>query len=309
MTISTGIKPEKKKDRGTYILNLLLSDLVNGLGDLTQLVGLVAVDQTGSSDLQTGLEVLAGLEGAELGQSGGLLDVLAGNLASGDLLEGVYNVLAGGSDLVGLAGDGDGEETGVGVGEVLGGDLDLGESGGGLAQQREARSPLDGGLTTQEGSQNGRLGLVAGGAKGTGAGESNDDGVAVLAGDALLTTEVLGGSAATGLELVGGDAGGQLAEELVHPLGQLGGVGAAGDNGDIGLRVGALGELSNTLCGQVLLVRGGGGGSDVLTETTVEGQAVDGVDGQSLGVLKQSLLLVFDEVDDELVELIGCQSG
>ena len=45
----------------TYLLNLLLRNILDRLGDLTNLVGLATVDQTGSSGLKASLQSLNGL--------------------------------------------------------------------------------------------------------------------------------------------------------------------------------------------------------------------------------------------------------
>lgn len=161
------------------------------------------MNQTGAGSLKTSVKSLERLQSTELGQGNGLLDVLAGDLAGGGLLQSVDDVLAGSANLLGLAGKGDSEEASVGVGVVLGGDVELGEVLGGLGQKGEARSPLDGGLAAQQGSQDGSLGLEASGTKGAGSGEGNHNSVAGLGGNALLTTEILGGNGGLDLVLAG----------------------------------------------------------------------------------------------------------
>lgn len=203
------------------------------MGNLANLVGLAAVDQAGAGGLETSVEGLQGLQGTELGQGNGLLDVLAGDLAGGGLLENVNDVLAGGSNLVSLAGEGDSEETGVRVGEVLGRDVDLVEALGGLGQKGEARSPLDGGLAAEQSSQDGSLGLEASSAESAGTGEGDHDGVAGLGGNALLTAVVLASLGGLDLVLAGGGTGGEILEELANPLGDIGRVGASGDKSDV----------------------------------------------------------------------------
>lgn len=262
------------------------------------------MDQARAGGLEAGLESLDGLQGAELGQSSGLLDVLAGDLAGGGLLEGIHDVLAGGTNLLGLAGEGDGEQTSVGVGKVLGRHLELVEALGGLGQERETGSPLDGRLAAQEGSKDGSLGLVAGGAEGAGTGEGDHDGVANLGGDALLTTEVLAGRGGLHLVLAGGGAGGEVLEELAHPLVDIGGVGAGGNESNVGLGVGILGELSQGIGREILLVGRVGGGGDGRAQATVESDTVSGIKSDVLGVGESGLLVVLEEVADNLLQLV-----
>lgn len=289
---------------GTYLLDLLLRDLLNGLGDLANLVGLGTVDQARAGSLEAGLESLDGLQSAELGQSSGLLDVLAGDLTGGGLLERIDDVLAGGTNLLSLAGQGDGEQTGIGVGQVLGGHVELVEALGGLGQERETGSPLDGGLAAEQGSEDGSLGLVASGAKGAGAGEGNHNGVADLGGDALLTTEVLAGGGGLDLVLAVGGAGGEVLEELARPLADIGGVGAGSNKSNVGLGVGILGVLSKSIGREVLLIgrrRGGGNGG---AQATVESDTVGGIKSNVLGVGESGLLVVLEEVADNLVQFV-----
>lgn len=288
----------------TNLLNLLLRDLLESLGDLGDLVGLVAVDKTGSGSLETGLEGLDGLQSAELGEGNGLLDVLGGDLTSGNLLEGVDDVLAGGTNLVGLAGQGDGEQTSIGVGVVLGRDTDLVEALGGLRQKREAGGPLDGRLAAQKSSQNGSLGLVARGAEGAGAGEGDHNSVADLGGNVLLAAEVLGSHGRQDIVLAGGIASGGVLEELTNPLGELSGVGTASDKSNVGLGVGTLGELGQSIAGDVLLEGRSLGGGDGGTQTAVESNAVGSINSNGLRVGVDSLLLVLKEGADNLVQLV-----
>lgn len=262
------------------------------------------MDQTGASGLKTSVEGLQRLQSTELGQSNGLLDVLAGDLTGGGLLQDVNDVLGGGANLVGLAGESDSEETGVRVGVVLGRDVDLGESLGSLGQKGETRSPLDGGLAAQQSSQNGSLGLEAGGAESAGTGEGDHDSVTGLGGDALLTTEVLASRGGLDAVLAGGSTGGEVLEELTNPLVNIGRVGASGDESDVGLGVGILGELSESIAGEVLLVGGALGGGLGGTQTAVEGNTVGGIDGNALGVGVDGLLLKLEEIADDLAQFV-----
>ena len=288
----------------TYLLDLLLGDLLESLSNLVDLVGLVAVDKAGAGSLKTGLEGLDRLQSAELGEGNGLLDVLGSDLTGGGLLEGVDDVLAGGTDLVGLAGQGDGEKTGIGVGVVLGGNAKLAEALGGLGQKGEAGGPLDSGLAAQKSSENGSLGLVACGAESAGSGESDHNSVADLGGNALLTTVVLGGDGRQNVVFAGGVDGGGVLEELANPLGDLSGVRAGGDQSDVGLGVGTLSELGQGIAGDVLLVGGRLGGGDGGAQTAVESDTVGSIDSNGLRVGVDGLLLVLEELADNLVQLV-----
>lgn len=293
------------KRKKTYILNLLLANAVEALGDLTDLVRLGTVDQGRARGLQTSLEGLDRLEGTELGQGSCLLDLIAGDLTSSGLLESVDDVLAGSSNLAGVSGKRNGEETGVRVGVVLGRGTDLREALGGLGQERGARGPLDGGLTTQEGGEDGSLGLVASGAECAGTREGDHESVAGLAGDALLTTVVFRSNLVLNLVLAGAASAGELLEELTGPLGELSRVGAATDKSNVGLGVGVLGELGEGLHVEVFLKWDGGVRGDVLTETTVESNTVGGIDSQALSVGGKGCLLVLEEGKDVLIQFVG----
>lgn len=268
----------------TYLLNLLLRDLLKSLGNLADLVGLATVDQAGAGGLEAGLESLDGLESTELGQSGGLLDVLTSNLASGGLLEGVDDAFTGSANLVGLAGQSDSEKTGVRVSEVLGGNVELGEAVGGLRQERETGGPFDGGFAAQQGGQDGSLGLEASSAECAGTGERNHNGVAGLGRDTLLTTEVLGRLGGLYLELAGGTAGREVLEELAHPLGDVGGAGTSGNESNVRLGIGILGELGQGIGRQVFLVWGAQGRGDGGAQAAVESDAVSGINSHVLRV-------------------------
>lgn len=285
---------------------MLLANAVEALGDLTDLVRLGAVDQGRARGLQTGLEGLDRLEGTELGQSNCLLDLIAGNLTSSGLLEGVDDVLAGGGNLTGVSGKRNGEETGVRVGVVLGRGTDLREALGGLGQERGARGPLDGRLTTKERGEDGSLGLVASGAECAGTREGDHEGVSGLAGDALLTTVVFRSNLVLDLVLAGAAASaGELLEELTGPLGELGRVGTATDKSNVGLGVGVLGELREGLHVEVFLKGDGGVRGDVLTQTAVESKTVGGIDSQALSVGGKGCLLVLEEGKDVLIQFVG----
>lgn len=120
----------------------------------------------------------------------------------------------------------------------------------------------------------------------------------------LLTTIVLGRLNLEGLAALGGSR--DVLEELANPLRQGIGRGAISDNGDIGLRVGDVGVAGNVLLVQVLLVgrrqRRVYGGA----ETSVEGNRVGVVEGESGNVGIDSRLLEVKDPLDVLVELVSC---
>lgn len=283
---------------------MLLRNSVNGLGDLSNLVSLAAVNKTRASSLKTGLEGLNGLQSAELGEGRSLLDVLAGDLTGGGLLEGIDDVLAGSANLVGSTGKSNGEETSVGVRDVLGGDVELGEALSGLGKERETGGVFNGGLAAEKSSKNGGLGLVASGTESAGSRESNSDSVAGLGWDSLLTTEVLGSHGRLDLVLASGTTGGETGEELAYPLGDVGRVGTSGNEGDIRLGVSVLGELSQGVAGEVLLEGSGLAGGDGGTQTAVEGNAVGSINRNGFGVRVDGLLLVLEELADKLAQFV-----
>lgn len=304
MTFDSKYAVGRKREK-TYILDLRLSDAVEALGNLTNLVRLAAVDQGSTGGLKAGLEGLSGLESTELGQRNGLLDLVTSNLPGSRLLENVNHVLAGSSNLVGLSRDCNGEETGVGVGVVFGCDTDLREALGGLGEERETRSPLDGRLAAEEGRKNGSFRLVARSAKGARAREGNHNGVSRLGRDTLFATIVLGGSVGPHFELARAASAGDLCEELTNPPGHLCGGRAASNDGDVRFSVGVLGKLGDGIGREVLFERATGGGSNVLTQTAVEGKSVGSVNGDVLSIGGKGLLSVLDEVEDELVQLVA----
>ena len=286
----------------THLLDGLFCYTVNLLGNLVDLVRLGVVDQTVTSKLQTGADVLAVLELLELGGGLCLGDLFAGDLTGGNLLDGINGGLGGLGDSLGGSGDGGVEETGVGVDGA--GGLDLGSLSSGLAELGEALRPLDGRLASKERAEDGDLGLVKLAGEGAGAGESNDHGVAAVVGDTLLTTVVLG-LVGTGVGLLERGAGDVL-EELANPLGELAVVGTVGDDGEVGLRVGDLGVPLNGLGVEVLGVgrgRSGGGGD---TEAAVEGEAVGGLGGHVGDAGEELLVGEVDHGEHFLGVDVGC---
>ena len=118
-------------------------------------------------------------------------------------------------------------------------------------------------------------------------------------GKALLTTVVLGLLGALA-ELLQG-SGRDVVEELADPLGELAVVSAVGDNGEVVLGVGALGEVLDGLGVEVLSVGGGRGRGSRGAEAAVESKAVGGVDGDSSGARGEALVGEVDEGKDLLV--------
>lgn len=246
---------------------------------------------------------LALLESVELGVGNGLGDVLLGDGTAGDALERLDGLLSSLADRGSLAGELDGQETGVRVGDVGGLDGKTRQAGGGLGEQAEARSPLDGGLAAEERSENSKLGL---GARDVSAREGNDHGVAGGVAGTLLATVVLGGLGLERLAALG--RGGQLTEELTGPAGQRLGRGAVSDEGNVGLGVDNVGEAGNVLLVHVLLVGGRSRGVDGGTEARVESDRVGVVqsDGGSIG--GESGLLEAEDALNLLVELVGWET-
>lgn len=243
---------------------------------------------------------LVGVQGGELGVGNGLLDILLADVAAGDALENLDGLLGALADGGGGTGKLDGQEAGVGVGEVGGVDREARGAGGGLGEEAEARSPLDGGLAAEEGGENGNLRLGRVDAR---AGESNDDGVSGAAARSLLTTKVLAGLGLEGLAASGGR--GDVLEELANPLGEGVGSGTVGDDGDVGLGVDNVGEAGNVLLVQVLLVGSRRTGVEGGTETSVEGDGVGVIEGNGGGIGIEGGLLGVEDTLDILVELVG----
>lgn len=243
---------------------------------------------------------LVGVQGGELGVGNGLLDILLADVAAGDALENLDGLLGTLADGGGGTGKLDGQKAGVGVGEVGGVDREARGAGGGLGEEAEAGSPLDGGLAAEEGGENGdlRLGRVD-----AGAGESNDDGVSGTAARSLLTTKVLAGLGLEGLAASGGR--GDVLEELANPLGEGVGSGTVGDDGDVGLGVDNVGEAGNVLLVQVLLVGSRRAGVEGGTEASVEGDGMGVIEGNGGGIGVEGGLLGVEDTLDILVELVG----
>lgn len=243
------------------------------------------------------------LESVELGVRNSLCDVLLGDGAAGNALEGLDGLLGSLADRGSLAGELDGQKTGIRVSHVGSLDGKTRQAGGGLGQQAEARSPLDGRLAAEERGEDGKLGL---GASDVSAREGNDHRVAGGMAGALLTTEVLGGLGLERLAALG--RGGQLTEELTGPARQGLGRSAVSDEGNVGLGVDNVREAGNVLLVHVLLVGGRGRRVEGGTETRVESDRVGVVqsDGGSIG--GESGLLEAENALNFLVELVGWET-
>lgn len=236
------------------------------------------------------------LELQVLGASLGLLDVLALDVTTRNLLQSLDGFGGSAGDILSGTTDGDSKKTGIGVDEALGVDLSAWEVLAGLGKEGETRSPFDLRLATKQGTENGNLRLVGATSVGAGAGEGDDNRVLARVSDTLLTTVVLG---LGGLESLRGLGAG---EELANPLGQLAMLGPVGDNGEVGLGVGLRSELGDGLGLEILAVGGRGGGDKRGAKAAVESQAVDGVQGELPGVGEALLVDEVDERDDLLVE-------
>lgn len=291
----------------TYLLDLLFSDLLDALANLSDLEGSGAVDEGRSSQLHAGGEVLTRLQSAESGKGSGLLDLLRGDLTGSNLLDGLDDLLGSLTDrFAGLACNGDVEETSVGVGDVLGRDVDTWDTLSGLGEDRGARRPLDAGLATEEGSEDRELRLVASGAKSAGSGEANHDAVARDVADTLLTAIVLSLLGRNGGERTRGMGGGDVLEEFTNPLGDIrAGVGAAGNDGNGRFGIGSLGELSNGLSIDVLADGDRGGGGQWVSKATVESNVVHGFPSLGGVVGSNGVLAELDVFEDQFLQFVA----
>lgn len=258
------------------------------------------MDQAVTRRNHTSASQLVGGQEVELGLSNGLGQNLLGGARLSNALQGLDSLLGALAHRSCGASDLDGQETSVGVGEVLG--QDGGALGGSrcLGEEAEAGSPLDAGLTAEQSGEDGNIGLVG---VQVGAGESDDQGVAAGQGGPLLTTVVLG---CLGVQLeTAGRRGRDVPEEGLDPLGQAGLSGSVGNDGDVLLGVDGLGKGSDGVLGQVGAKRRRAGRVDGGTETLVEGNGVRGVEGLGQSVVFLLGLLQVQDPLDLLVELVG----
>jgi len=246
---------------------------------------------------ETSTAGLAGSQEIELGLSNGLGKVLLGNVASGNALDGLDGLLSNLANGRASTADLDGQETSIRVSVVGGEGLGAGVGVDSLGEKAETRRPLDGGGATEKADKDSGLRGVA--AKGS-TGEGNDISVLAGLGNTLLATEVLGGGSIE-LALAGGR---NILEEGLDPLSETGLAGAVSDNSDVGLGIGKLGESGDGVLVQV--GRDGSLRSRVArgAEAVVEGDRMGGIEGDG-GRVELGLLGV-DDLDDRLVELVGC---
>ncbi len=263
---------------------------MKSLSNLGKLEWLATLDKPGTSGNETGLNVGNLLKGTVLGASNSLGEVLLGDVALRDGLDDLDGLSGGRADGLSWAREVDGEETSVGVCGVDGRDVGAWCGSGGLGEKGETWGPLDGGLSAQKSSKDSDLWLVAGSSsERAGAWERNNVGV-VGAGvsNTLLSSEVLGGWAG---ELA---AGPDIAEELTHPFGDLSLASTVGDNGDVGLGVGRLGELSDAVLVKILGQWSLGGWVQWCAEAGVKCNTVNGIASDLGGVVVGAVLLDVD---------------
>jgi hypothetical protein len=256
----------------TYSLQLVSGHGLEVLSSGSNIERSTTTDQLSTSGNNTGTGGLAGGKKVELGLGDGLREVLLGDRALSNSLNGLDGLLGSGLDAGSRAADGDGKETSIGVSVVVGIGLDAGGVGCSLREKGEASGPLDVGLTTEKSGKDGNLGLVVAERS---AGES--DHVSVLAGarSALLATKVLGSSSVK-LQLAGAGRGNGL-EEGVGPLVEVGLGGAISHEGNVGLVEDGLGKSGNGVLVQVGTEGSGGRREERFSEAGVEGYGVDGV--------------------------------
>lgn len=287
----------KKDDRSrsTYRLELLRRNTLVALGEVGSKDGLRPVDKAGPN----GDEGLAGIQGVELSLADSLGHILLAERASRNTLERLGDLLGGLADRSGSTGELDGQKAGVGVLQV-GGRAGNARLSGNLRDERETRRPLDARLAAKESREDGHL---RSGRAGAGAGEGDNNRVAVLEVNALLAT-VVGGGRRLHAKLAGGGSG-DVAEESVGPLAEARLGGAVGNNSDVGLRVGTLGELGKGVLIDVAVRGRRKRGVQGRAEAVVVGKAVGGVEGDGSGIPREPGLLDLDHPLDILLELMG----
>lgn len=290
---------EKIRTR-TYRLDLVSSHRLVALKSLRDLEDLATVDQAITRRNDSSASQLVGGQKVELGLGDGLGQDLGGDTRLSNALDSLDSLLSALAHCRGGTGDLDGQETGIGVGEVLSLDGSTLGGSGSLGEEAEAGRPLDAGLTAEQGGEDGSLGLVG---MQVGAGECDDQGVGAGKRRALLTTVVLG---SLGVQLeTAGRRGWDVLEEGLNPLGQVGLGGTVGNDRDVGLGVDGLGEGSDGVLGQVRAKRCGAGRVEGGAETLVEGDSMRGVEGLGQGVVSLLGLLEVQDRLDLLVELVG----
>jgi hypothetical protein len=240
---------------------------------------------------------LAGRQKVELGLGDGLDHILLRNLALGNALQSLDRLLRRFPDSTPGASNLDSKETAIRVRVIGSLDSRAGVRRRDLGEDAEAGRPLDRRLAAEEADQNG--GFRAAGAE-SGAGEGDDDRVEAVPGSSRLSPVVFGRirvQLALGL-------GGDLLKEGFEPLLKTTLASTVGNDGDVGLSVGRLSES-----GDVVLVQIGPNGRfrrgvKRVTETSVEGNGVGGVEGDA--IVADLGLFLPDDALDLLVKLVGC---
>ncbi|KAB5583682.1 hypothetical protein GE09DRAFT_308169 [Coniochaeta sp. 2T2.1] len=291
------LRCQRMENEGTYSLQLLRCNRLQSLHGRRNIKRLAAGDQLSASGDDASSAGLANRQKVEPGVGNGLGDILLRDVSVGDALEGLDRLLGCLLDATGRARDGDGEETGVRVGVVVGGGRDTGRAGGSLGEEGEASGPLDVALAAEKGGEDRDLGLAV---RQGGTGESDDVSVCAGTAGARLAAEVLAGS---GVEAqVARAGGGNGLEEGLAPLGELGLSGTIGHQGDVALVVDGLGIACDRVLVQVGAEGSGARRVESGAEAGVESNGVSGVKGEGcgidLGLLQvQSMLNLFVELE------------
>lgn len=281
----------------TYRRQLISRHRLQRLENLGNLERLDTANQAGARVDEPRPAGLAGRQEVELGLGNGLDHILLRNLALGDALQNLDRLLRRFPDGTPGARDLDGEETAIRVRVVGSLGLRAGVRRRDLGEDAEAGRPLDRRLAAEEADQN--SGFGAAGAEG-GAGEGDDDRVETVPRDARLSAVVFGRIRAQRALGLGGD----LLEEGLEPLLKTTLAGTVGNDGDVGLGVGRLGESGDVVLVQVGPNRRFGGRVERVTEASVEGDGVGGIERDA--IVADLGLLLADDALDLLVKLVGC---
>ena len=281
----------------TYRCQLISRHRLQRLENLGNLERLDTANQASARVDEPRPAGLAGRQKVELGLGNGLDHILLPNLALGNALQSLNRLLRRFPDGTPGAGNLDGKETAIRVRVVGSLDLRAGVRRRNLGEDTEAGRPLDRRLAAEEADQNGGFG--AAGAE-SGAGEGDDDRVDTIPSNSRFSAVVFGRIRA---ELALG-LGGDLLEEGLEPLLETTLAGTVGNDGNVGLGVGRLGES-----GDVVLVQVGsngrfGRGVKRVTKASMEGNGVGGVEGDA--IVADLGLLLPDDTLDLLVKLVGC---
>lgn len=283
----------------SYLSEAVDSDGVEGLDGIGNLGSLAGGNDALADKLEALGPVLSGSKDIELSLRNSTLEVLGGGLRN--LVKGADDGLTGLAERRLGTSHGDGEEAGIGVGDVAGNGLSTGDIGNGLGKGAGAGVPLGSGLTTEEVGKDGNLGLGAGST--LGAGEGDHKSIASGAEDAVLTTVVLGGGGRDSVASL------EVSEELAGPLLKLSLLGAGGNDGNVALLVDLLGvggdgQAGGGDVGDIF----GGNGQLVSTQASVEGNVVGGLKGNGRGIVGESVDFAGEGRGDLLVELEGWET-